>query len=311
MSVENTDLLPECREHTNMLKRVLAIFENELLATVACEDATHTFTALGLEQERARELFAYIQNIFFSVFCENLPLPDIEQKILARFASTKIGDRNIVQILDEKLADRAEIIYSQISPHLQNIHGKALDFGAGDLQVTQMLQDRDGLEIQGVDVRYYRKQGAMNPVGFTLYDGNTLSFNDRYFAVSVATNVLHHAGETDDGPRSQNNEQALSELCRVTRQKLVIIETVPDPDYYAINAKGAMERTFWNDYLYNRLFHNADVPVPGRYETLEGWPARFNKYGFRVISTIPLAYDQPTIRDYHVLYVLEHDSTIR
>lgn len=80
MSVENTDLLPECREHTNMLKRVLAIFENELLATVACEDATHTFTALGLEQERARELFAYIQNIFLADLARTYHFPILNKR---------------------------------------------------------------------------------------------------------------------------------------------------------------------------------------------------------------------------------------
>ncbi len=71
-----------------------------------------------------------------------------------------------------------------------------------------------------------------------------------------------------------------------------------------------MQRTFWNDYLYNRGFHDADVPVPGRFETREGWHDRFHKHGWTVTQAVDLGYDQPTIRDYHVLYVLKRSSDV-
>lgn len=60
-----------------------------------------------------------------------------------------------------------------------------------------------------------------------------------------------------------------------------------------------------NDYLYNRLFHNADVPVPGTFETPEGWGSRFAKYGWKVKHSENLGEDQKTIKDTHHLLVFE------
>src|SRR5205823_3153698 len=86
------------------------------------------------------------------------------------------------------------------------------------------------LDIRGVDVRSYRKEtGAATPVPFALYDGETLQFADRSFEAVLATNVLHHAGETPDVQcATVDNEAAVREICRVADKKLVILEARMD-----------------------------------------------------------------------------------
>lgn len=308
------DALPDSEnrtEHVRLRQRLESILGNPEYLEDAKEDSVSTFKALGLSEEIASSLFEQVHKLMISGIAEQKTLPEIEREVLMHFKTVMIDGKNLVEILDEKLSERARIIYEQLAPHMKSIEGPALDFGAGDLQVTQKLQDDLGLHITGTDIREYRKLGAEKPVPFVTYDGEKLSFANREFEAAVATNVLHHAGETEDGTLSaKDNETAVRELCRVAERKLIVIETVPDPELVAQDKARAMERTFWNDYLYNRLFHSADVPVPGRYETLEGWPARFQKHGWTVVHTEALGYDQPTIRDFHVLYVLQREIEI-
>jgi hypothetical protein len=44
------------------------------------------------------------------------------------------------------------------------------------------------------------------------------------------------------------------------------------------------------------------IPVPGSYETSDGWVARLEHSGFKVDRVTQLGIDQPLIRDWHVMY---------
>ncbi|MGC9599055.1 MAG: hypothetical protein ABSE18_01580 [Minisyncoccia bacterium] len=256
-------------------------------------DFTHTFHELGLSPEQAKQL---CENVF-SLLSTDEPLPEIETEILHIFEGTKlkVGDReeNLIEVLHEKLGNRARIIASQVSPYLRDIKGKVIDYGAGDGQVTQILHDKLGLDIEGVDVRSYKASEVSVPV--LLFNGRRVDVGSGNYEAGLLANILHH---------EKDNENILNELDRIVRRRLVIIETVPVGETED-DMEGDKNRTFMNDYLYNRLFHNADVPVPGTFETPGKWIERFTQYGWKLVRERDLKFDQPTIKDRHYLLVFE------
>jgi len=225
-------------------------------------------------------------------------LEQIEQAVFERlgvtYAEYRGQQENLLTILHDMLAHRAEIIFEQLEPHLREYRGeKALDYGAGDGQVTQMLHDYLGLNIEGCDVRPYVAEGVTVPIH--LLNDKRLDVPDGRYQVGVMTNVAHHEAE---------NERILEDLTRLVTDKLVVIETVPVGETEE-EIERDRERTFMNDYLYNRLFHRANVPVPGTYETPQGWIDRFAQHGWKCTHSEDLGVDQPTICDTHHLFVFE------
>jgi hypothetical protein len=317
MSAASQEVLRENNEHGRLLTKIEHILTDPDLLAAARRDSIATFEKLGLTNDRAAQLFDSIVRQFTSADGSRQTLEQIEESIFDEFQAIHIGDSTLIECLDAALSSRASLIASQVAPHLKVGEG-TFDMGTGDGGVSYALQER-GMRIDGaVDVIDYRKPhpAHQEELPFNLYDGETLPFDDDAFEQSMMTNVAHHAGETDDGQGGRKtNEPMLSELCRVTNNRIVVIETIPDPA--VIESEGlpiAHERTRWNDYLYNRLFHarvnggvRTNIPVPGRYETAEGWVERFRKLGWKAVRTEHLGYDQDAIQDYHILYVFEPD----
>ena len=257
-------------------------------------DFNYTFIQLGLNPADASELCEKL----FDLLLSDRALEEIEANALGILEETKVGSDSLPSVLDEKLRARAELIFSQVEPHLKEVKGKVLDFGTGDGQVAQLLSDRLGLEMVGVDIRDYRKLNVSIP--FELIRGGCVEVNSDTYSAVLLTNVLHH---------EQDNEGILSEVHRIVVPDglVVILETVPD-GVTEEEMESDKERTFMNDYLYNRLFHNADVPVPGTFETIGVWKERFAVHGMTLIQEADLGFDQTTIRDRHYLYVLRNEK---
>lgn len=253
------------------------------------DDYVYTFQQLGLPKGESKNL---CRDIFDKLLSDN-PLPKTEQEVLKIFEGLKVGgaNKNIIEILHEKLRDRAIIIASQVGPYLEGIEGKIIDYGTGDGQVAQNLHDNIGLKVEGVDVRMYKSPNVTIPV--KLFDGKRVDVPDGEYEAGLLTNVLHH---------EKQNENILNELDRIVAKKLVVLETVPVGENEEEMEKDK-NRTFMNDYLYNRLFHNADVPVPGSFETPKGWVDRFVQHGWQLSHEEDLGFDQPTIKDRHYLLV--------
>ena len=276
-----------------MKERIERSLEDETTRAKVADDFLYTFEQLGLTSEQAKQL---CDNIF-ALLSSDKPLPDVERGTLSTFENIKlkIGDKepNLIEILHEKLRDRAKIIASQVAPHLGDVKEKAIDYGAGDGLVTQMLHDQLGLDIEGVDVRLYKDPKVTVPI--KIFNGGHVEVADGTYEAALLTNVLHH---------EKDNEKIFDELDRIVRRKLVIIETVPVGETEEIMEQDK-DRTFMNDYLHNRLFHSADVPVPGTYETPKKWVDRFAQHGWKLVNEEDLGFDQPTIKDRHYLMVFE------
>ncbi len=257
-------------------------------------DFAYTFGQLGLDAGRAAEL----RDTVFELLESGQSLLDIEAEALRRFEAIRLDtedgqERSLVDVLHEKFRDRAEKIAQQVVPHLADVQGKVLDYGAGDGQVTQLLHEQLGLDIVGVDPRAYVASGVTVPVA--VFDGYHVDVDSGTYDTAVLTNTLHH---------EKDNDRILDELDRIVAKRLVILETVPIGET-GDEMEQDKDRTFMNDYLYNRLFHNADVPVPGTFETPARWIERLAEHGWKVTYQEDLGIDQPTIKDRHYLMVFE------
>jgi len=291
------DITPEKAEELKTMKdRLMGAFGDPEVKEKIDNDFAYTFMQLGLDEAAAKELCGEVT----AALSGEGRLDAIEAKMLDRFTNIYVGDKdgdkkNLVDILHEKLKGRAELIASQVRPYFEDVRGKVFDYGTGDGQVAQRLHDDPGLhlDIEGGDVRDYKAPGVTIPV--KIFNGKHVDCPDGHYEAALMTNVAHH---------EKHNEAIIEELTRIAGRKLVVIETVPTGRSDEEIKKDA-ERTFANDYLYNRLFHNADVPVPGTYETPEGWEARFKAHGWKVVRSEDLGYDQPTIRDIHHLLIFE------
>ena len=285
---------PEKTEEFRVMKeRIKYSLEDEKTRAKVADDFSSTFKQLGLSPEQSKKL---CDNVF-ALLKDSKPLPDIEAEILRIFENIKlkVGDKepNLIEILHEKLRNRAKIIASQVALHLGDVKEKTIDYGAGDGQVTQMLHDQLGLDIEGVDVRLYKTPNVTVPI--MLFNGGHVEATDGTYEAALLTNVLHH---------EKANEKIFDELDRIVRRKLVILETVPAGATEEVMEQDK-DRTFMNDYLYNRLFHSADVPVPGTFETPKKWVDRFAQHGWKLVNEEDLGFDQPTIKDRHYLLVFE------
>ena len=276
-----------------MKEHIKHSLENETTQEKVADNFSYVFEQLGLSPEEAKRL---CDNIF-TLLSSDKSLSDIEKKALHIFENIKLkfGDKeaSLIEILHEKMKDRVKIIASQVAPHFEDIKGKVIDYGAGDGQVTQKLHDQLGLDIEGVDVRLYKDSNVTIPI--MLLNSDYVEVADGTYEAALLTNVLHH---------EKANEKIFDELDRIVRRKLVIIETIPVGENEEIMEQDK-DRTFMNDYLHNRLFHNDDVPVPGTFETPKKWVDRFAQHGWKLVNEEDFGFDQPIFKLRHYLFVFE------
>jgi SAM-dependent methyltransferase len=90
---------------------------------------------------------------------------------------------------------------------------RVLDLGAGEGYVGERLAAREGVEVTLADVQPFNRTS----LPYVVYDGARLPFGDGAFDVTVLYFVLHHTVD----PR-----QVLREALRVTRRRLVVVESV-------------------------------------------------------------------------------------
>ncbi len=283
-------MLLDNEEMLQKLKQATACSDT---AKAAGRDFITTFSGLGVEQETAVQLALFVLQQIQSA----KSAIKLENDIFARYQEIKIKKDgkylSLPQALTENISGRAETIFNQVSDCFTSINGPVIDYGAGDCQVTQLLKDRLDLDIEAADVVDYRTPHTT--VQFTAIRNGKLDRPDGCYAAALLTNVLHH---------EKDNAVILADINRLVTGRIVIIETVPEGKTDA-DQEADLGRTFLNDWFYNRTFHpNAGIPVPGSYETIDGWKSRFTRTGWKIEKVTDLGRDQPLIADRHVLYVL-------
>jgi len=273
--IDNLIELPESRvkrvlhdpkEHSKLRTDLMMLLEN-----------------LGLDNRRANELYAQFSALYVST---NL-LTDIDNKAheLVRQTEVVINSKKfpLLELLDKQCSQQLEKTFTQYASHLQNEKGRVIDYGAGNGVLTQMLHDKLGLNIEGVDIRDIKSASVNVPI--LQFNGERVPVADKYYTAGIINLVLHH---------EVNNEKILIELDRIVSNKLVLKENVPVGATEEEMLQD-MDRTFMLDYLMARMFRNYNVPVPGTFETPSGWKRRFAKYGWKIQHEEDLGFDTPCL----------------
>jgi len=271
--------------------RLKAALQSPLLAKHCKKDYASSFTKIGLTKEHAKRLSDQVA----LTIKEEPTINQIEHRVYALFSGTKVKGISFLETIDAKMAGRADIIFNQIKPHLTKIKGKVIDFGAGDGQISQRVRDKLNLTVDAYDINPFKS--PLTKITVHPFNGKKIPQPKKSYEAAIITNVMHH---------EKNNENIIKELTRIVRRRLVVIETVPVGRTKA-EIKLDRERTFYNDCLWNVFFHYARIPVPGTYETPDGWIHRFKKYGWECTYSKNLGVDQPTIADTHHLLVFNKE----
>lgn len=282
-------------EHAVMQDRIRTSLDDRITFDNYVPALNRMLDYIGLEDTRAPAMCSFI----LTNLVDDLPLDQIEKRLYGTLRQTIVDPSTNCSFIDAigpKLVGRGQIIFKQIEPHLRDMGGKdILDFGAGSGVVTAEVRSKVSQRTVGIDVRPYGD-------GIIQYDGRHAPFADHSFDCIIVTNVFHH---------EKNNQQCLDEVHRLLRPggKLIVIETVPTGSTEE-EARQDLGRTSLIDFTYNRLFNYADIPVPGTFETANGWTRRFAESGFDKPEVVEhLGFDQEIVPDWHVLYVMRKSTS--
>jgi SAM-dependent methyltransferase len=141
---------------------------------------------------------------------------------------------------------------------------RVLDLGAGEGYVTAALARRRGGWMVSCDVGDFRQE----PGPYVVYDGERLPFRDGTFDTTLILLALHHCSDP---------ERVLDEAVRVTRQRLIVMESV---------FRNRLDR-FWLDLLDGRLNarrHGGAMTAALAFRTREGWGTLFASRGLRLVE---------------------------
>ncbi len=141
---------------------------------------------------------------------------------------------------------------------------RTLDLGAGEGYVAAALRRRSHAWTCSVDVGPFRRAGGP----YVTYDGGRLPFGDRVFDTTLLLLVLHHCAEP---------EAVLREALRVTRQRLIVMESV-----YRTRWEG-----FWLyclDGWLNAHRHGGVMAVPFAFRSPSLWRGLFGVLGVQLIA---------------------------
>ncbi len=266
----------------------------------------HVFEHLGLPAIKARQLAEQT----LAQCQKDLPIASVEAELRRLCGQEGLADK-----IARSLRGRAETIFGQIRNHI--VGDRVLDLGCGDGQVGRLIADRLGKRVWMADIVDYQASGLAeegrqgsapvakqagqeigltanimsynaNQPSFRLFNGRTLPFPDKSMDSTLALTVLHHA---DDPLR------VLRESMRVTRKRVLVIESI----YLDETDRQA---NIFQDWFYNRVLHEG-VNVPLNFQSPEGWKKTFQRHGLKIVESLDLGVDQPTVPEHHWLYVLD------
>ncbi len=231
-----------------------------------------------------------------------------------RQAHSILEKAGITQRIPQKLAARANIVYTQIAPYL--LEGNVLDYGCGDGQVAELIAQNKSSQVTLADV-YMHPHIAETGLKFVSFkQGAKMPIDDNIFDNTLALTVFHH---------SSNPVESIMDVCRVTKEggRVVVIESVygvneeelpqimqeKTQTYRAMSAEQQRKTNIFFDHFYNRVLHYSKNPetkvnVPFNFNTPTNWKAVFADCGLKEEKLVHLGLDQPTVPEYHTLHIL-------
>jgi len=189
----------------------------------------------------------------------------------------------VARLLERFLRRYAEGQAAAVEPFIRG--RRLLDLGAGEAFVAAALHGRDGLIVCSVDVGLFGKA----PLPYVAYDGLRLPFRDATFDTTLVLLTLHHCAAPD---------AVLDEALRVTRQRLIVMESV---------YRTRVEHFWLNllDHRLNRYRHGGRMTAAPAFGRPEHWEALFGARGLRTVETRWLGPWWERTVHHPLLYVLE------
>jgi len=181
------------------------------------------------------------------------------------------------------LLTRANKISGFIMPYV-NENDKILDFGCGNMLVSEILSKNKNIKITGIDVVDYN----LGKLDFVKFNGGTLPFKDNEFDLVFSAFSLHHT----DTP-----EFYLNELKRISKKKVIILE-----DTFANKFQKLLTYAF--DWIGNHL-ESWEVDIPFNFLSIDKWKALIRNYSIQLEEVKRIyPYPIPFIPVYNVMMIL-------
>lgn len=151
-----------------------------------------------------------------------------------------------------------------LSPFIKNIKGSLLDFGCGDLSLSEGIYNLNSkLQITGIDVVEFPHWSKV--VAFLKYDGKKIPFKEKTFDFVIVYHVLHHTSDP---------QMMFKECLRVTKYKLLLIE----PVYRNIfEIPGMMIM----DFIFN-AWKEKSIAMSFKFKNLSWWKQQIALNGWKI-----------------------------
>lgn len=249
---------------------------------------------------------------------------NLDSSLIARYE-----EMNIVSTMISKMAGRADLLFSYISPNLPKGLDKGsyrvLDVGTGPGKVGKKFHE-EGFDVQLQDVKGDGSEKRAPDViqlveaGKLSYDLDandvSLRYRDHTYDLTLLMTVLHHC---------DNPKQVLKEAIRVTKRKgrIAILESTYDVErhelpaeiyaehpelydaFFGLGKEGQKKYGTFLDWFLNKMSFKNNANVPCNFNSPSGWEKIFHESGLRVIEKKVVGVDQMVTPEFHIFYMLE------
>ncbi|MGI4935699.1 MAG: class I SAM-dependent methyltransferase [Janthinobacterium lividum] len=254
----------------------------------------HTFNAAGLEPLRA----ALLANRVITVMMRKLPLTEVQNWVSETMLGTVVDQEKGILLKDEilkALASRADFVFDILRPYLHRLRNKQIvDVCAGDGSLAKLIYERVSPFVAGVDVAPRPRAGL--EITLAQFDGERLDYPDASLDVVIANNLFTHQAHRQ--VRLDHIHRVLSPGAKLLVMETLHVQRTPgqvDADIRHSTQTGFGKRSFRAEI---------DIPVAGLYNTTSTWKRCFRSGGFSIDKEEFLGFQDPLLRDRHVMYQL-------
>lgn len=246
-------------------------------------------TALGINHEKAENIiWHHGMNAARSGLPDAKSLYDLECSLNRRI-SAAIPEFKVS--LDAMMTERASVVAQWISPSIER-GTSVLDFGGGSGHIARHLRAHKECGVTIADVIDWR---ATDDVPYIAVVEERTNEPDKSHDNVLLLTVAHH---------SEKPDRVISEVFRLTRRRVIIIESVTNTLIEYIYG-------CWIDWFYNRVIHfNEDptkkIPVPCKFRPASGWEQLiWDLTGLSPCETVPLGIHQDLNPENHCVFVYD------
>jgi len=156
-----------------------------------------------------------------------------------------------------------------------------IDFGCGDMILTECLHGMTDKEVVGVDT----VNSNLTRLPLILYDGNRLPFDDKSIDAALVAFVLHHCSDI---------EKMLAELKRVTRKKIIVFEEV---------YQNLLSQKILHCHDFGNRLLSSKMEIPLNFLTHDKWIQTFREHNLSVNKSFRIyQYPPPMMNLTHQIF---------